>query len=284
MPEAIRLKSNKSSTSDVTDALRLSPDQFNELLEQLDEAARMSPASADRNAERYIYEAEDVVLEVHHPGGSVGHFLIRPRNISDTGIGFLHGGFLYEKSTCSVVMFQKGGVPLRVVGTVMWVRHVTGRVHEVGVKFDTPIELDQVLTERKLIGERDRDENDKPKLAGRVLYVEKTPEDCKVLAMHLRRLGARLETETSAVKAVGWVKKNKYDLVLIGDAAEGASAIELAKHFRENGYKGTLLALTGKDQPPPDAKETESPFNNTIQRMYTEKQVLDRLSDYLKTA
>jgi len=285
MSKAIQVSSRGPGGPEViTDALRLSAKQFEDLLAQLDEASRSSAAAAGRVAERFIFEAREVILEVKHPGGSVAHFLIRPRNISEAGIGFLHGGFLYPQSRCAIVMARRGGDPLRAEGEIAWVRHVTGRVHEVGVRFDHPVDLDGILAERRMVGERNRGEAVEPRLRGRVLYVERSPQECKHLASLLHGLGLRVESESSAVKAVGWVTRKAYDLVLIGEAAEGAGAMELGRHIRESGYMGSLIALRGKDAALPDAEAVDSPFTACLEKMKTEAQALEALAPYLAEA
>jgi hypothetical protein len=90
-----------------------------------------------------------------------------------------------------------------------------------------------------------------------------------------------VESESSAVKAVGWVSRKAYDLVLIGDAAEGAGAMELGRHIRETGYKGALIALRGKDAAAPDADATDSPFTACMEKMRTEDQAVESLTPYL---
>lgn len=74
-------------------------------------------------------------IEIQQPGGTTARFLIRLTEISKSGLGFLHGGYLHAGSRCRVtVMTQKGG-RVTIPGVVQHGRCIRGRIHCFDVQF-----------------------------------------------------------------------------------------------------------------------------------------------------
>lgn len=66
---------------------------------------------------------------------------IRPRSISKSGIGFLVGKFVQAGTGCEIELpAPDEAASVRVRGIVVCCRQVHGRIHEIGVEFDTEIE------------------------------------------------------------------------------------------------------------------------------------------------
>lgn len=89
-------------------------------------------------------------LTINQPGGSVGRFRVRPRNISTMGMGFLHGSFLHHRTECSIVGRSLDREPVCVTGRVVRCHHVRSHIHDVGVKFDYAVDLHIFLTPAQL--------------------------------------------------------------------------------------------------------------------------------------
>ena len=120
-------------------ALRLPASQQQEVLTML-------KAREDRRhgkgRVRFNPEVE-LLLEVSHPGGSNVAVRIYPRDLSERGMGFLLGNFLYPESTCSVMLRLLSGKAVSISGKVIRCELVRGRVHEVGMRFDQEVDVSQ---------------------------------------------------------------------------------------------------------------------------------------------
>lgn len=135
------------------DSVRLTRTQFTEIFEDLELARREAPDSNRREGDRkHVSAIAGVLLEVEHPGGAAARFIVRPRNISRTGMGFIHGGYLYKgsKVTITLVMLDREMIVLR--GTVMRCRHVKARIHEIGMRFAEPLSVDPFAPPREDAG------------------------------------------------------------------------------------------------------------------------------------
>lgn len=126
----------------VVDTLRLPAEEFRQLISSGHPAS--SRPNGRREDRRRYQPPQGIVLEVEHPGGSRARLLVRPRNISRGGVGFLHGGFLHDRSPCRVYLWLSDGGVFRVAAHVAHCRHVSGKIHEVGLKFATSVDLSRL--------------------------------------------------------------------------------------------------------------------------------------------
>jgi hypothetical protein len=133
--------------SDVFSTLKLSPSDRIRVLDRLDELEREDAGRERRTQERFDYRPEaGLTVRIEQPGGSVSTHLVAGRNISTTGLSFLHGGFLHIGTRCTVRLIALNDESFMASGRVSRCRSVHGRVHEVGLKFDRPLELAKFIT------------------------------------------------------------------------------------------------------------------------------------------
>lgn len=67
-------------------------------------------------------------------------FLVPTRDISATGLSFLHGGFVHVGTRCTVQLITMHGTWNEVPAVVVRCQYVEGGVHEVAVRFDREID------------------------------------------------------------------------------------------------------------------------------------------------
>ncbi len=133
------------SNDPYTRTVRLSEADRKEILDKLDQAQEVASdkdhlAINRRVDPRYPYRLSDIPIVVQQPGGVITRLKVSPRNLSAGGIAFLHGGYLYAGSHCTIQLSAPKIKPIAVCGEIVNCRHVDGILHEVCVKFDMPIE------------------------------------------------------------------------------------------------------------------------------------------------
>ena len=140
--------------------VRLSDADRRQILDQLDqsqevESDKIQSESNRRANTRYPYRKGDIPIIVEQPGGAITRLSVSPRNLSSGGIAFLHGGFLYVGSKCSLQLSAPSTDPIVVSGEIVNCRHVDGILHEVSVKFENTSDpglctrMDTVKTDSK---------------------------------------------------------------------------------------------------------------------------------------
>jgi hypothetical protein len=123
----------------VKQLLRLDDGELREVLQWVESAGGEGKGRHYRRSERVPLTIRRALLQVERtdrPG--VAAFIVAPIDLSDTGIGFLHGSFLYPGTRCAVSLKAEDGTLLTAAGKIVRCRMITGHVHDVGVRFETP--------------------------------------------------------------------------------------------------------------------------------------------------
>lgn len=115
------------------DSLRLNPRERDAVLREFPDK---QVAKERRQATRYLNDDRSpFLLLIAQPGGTKGKFRITPRNISRSGLAFLHGSFLHVGTTCTMYARTLRGESRCIEGTVVRCNHVRAHIHDVGVRF-----------------------------------------------------------------------------------------------------------------------------------------------------
>jgi len=94
---------------------------------------------------RLPFQGGDLDVEVQHPNGTLALLLMRPRNLSTHGISLLAGTYLHVDTRCEITMLTLDGERLRVTGKVSFCHHFSGKLHEVRMLFEHPIEIENFV-------------------------------------------------------------------------------------------------------------------------------------------
>lgn len=123
------------------DLLRLSDAEKRAALETLERRAMTESGRMSRMAPRHkLVDHERIIVELGQSDATL-RALVIPRDVSEGGVSFLHGVFVYSGTTCVTLLRTRDNETMLVPGKVVRCTHVAGRVHEVGVKFDHPIDV-----------------------------------------------------------------------------------------------------------------------------------------------
>lgn len=119
------------------DTLRLGELQCRSLIMRLNE----DKSESERAIRHDYFERKRLVVELD-PVGTPGRiaFLMKPWDLAAFEIRFLHGTFVHEDTRAIVILMAADDERVRAPGKVSRCRHIEGRVHEVVVQFDDPIE------------------------------------------------------------------------------------------------------------------------------------------------
>lgn len=129
----------KAQTDEAHRTVRATSDEIRSLLDEMDSAPR-DPHSAERESKRFGYRVPSCTIRLQQPGAPAPTTFDSPtRNLSDTGMSFLHGGFVHAGSKCRIFLAAEDGRKAEVAGTVVRCRYVERLIHEVSVQFDEKI-------------------------------------------------------------------------------------------------------------------------------------------------
>ena len=125
--------------------VRISDLERRRLLDELDHVQAVASKDVDpddnrREDHRFAYRPGHISIAVEQPGGGTTLLSVSPRNISAGGVAFLHGGFLYTGSRCTLRLGPQLKGTVEIAGRIVNCRHIQGLLHEVSVKFDRAID------------------------------------------------------------------------------------------------------------------------------------------------
>ena len=127
------------------DTVRLTGQQVHAVVDQLIvRQAQRPPANGERRAvapRKNFDTKRPVIMSLELAGGNINRYQVYVWNISATGVALLHGTFVYNNTPCVVTLPQFNNQPIDLPGRVVRRGLITGRIHELGIHFDYPIEL-----------------------------------------------------------------------------------------------------------------------------------------------
>ena len=155
------------------------------LLDQLDAREAAEDARVGRRNTRASYRRSDVHIVVHHPGGSDTERRVFTRDLSAGGMSFIHGGYLHVGTRVDVGLHRYVGGDDEVSGVVRHCDHIAGSWHAVGVKFEQRV-FPKLYLDPEHAATMIGDVRDPSSIVGRVLLLDDSDLDRRLIAHHLR--------------------------------------------------------------------------------------------------
>ncbi len=214
--------------------LRLSDKELKAVLDRLDTAVDDSHRRK-RRSERFEYRLKGCVVTPHFTGKEISTaYLVPSRDISAGGMSFLHGGFIYPGTRCTLQLITKSGTWKNLEAKVIRCDHVSGAVHEVGVEFDAAIDPAEYCSNA---------------LKTRVLLVEDDPSTARLAKLFLTQLRAEVEHAPDGAKAVELATAGTFDVILMDIDMPEVDGLAATAKLRSQGYSGTIFAVTAMTEP-----------------------------------
>jgi hypothetical protein len=139
------------SAPPILDPLKLAPQECERLISEMNATAKRAPAAKggeQRRDARLPIQTEAVMICRTNPGAAgSSQFAVKCRNISRSGLSFLHGFYLHSDTPCEIILINHRREGFKLVGQVVRCRHLRENVHEVGLRFDEPMDICEVLGE-----------------------------------------------------------------------------------------------------------------------------------------
>jgi hypothetical protein len=199
--------------------VNLQEDEWQRLMGRLDVVANckggmISQQGNDRRDDsRLPFRRSGIPIVLRHKDKADKRAIVCTRNVSRGGVGLVHGSFVHPGTTAEVYLPLLDETWLRTTGTIVFCRHLTNKLHELGCRFNEPVPLEMIVdpdavahTDRSLTGDA---------LQGRrVLIVTEPGNGCKA-ADQLREAGAEVYTASSIDEAVSKCREHSVELILL---------------------------------------------------------------------
>lgn len=226
---------------------RLDPGRVQTLLDRLTQQEKANADLSRRHAQRFAYHQQaNIVVTIFHNDSSQVRYAVVARNLSESGLAFLHGGYIHVGTQCVAALETTARQWVRVVGKVVRCRHVEGNVHEVGINFRDKLQLSNFLS--GAAEEPQERQTLVPRLVGRTLYVDDSPDDRDLMRFLLDRIGVKAITTASADEAIALIEsKVPMDVLLIDHEHGGINGLALLQAVRQRGIELPVVIITADD-------------------------------------
>lgn len=231
-----------SASVDRTNTLGLSDRDMAMLIDTLD-ASNIDGSSKERQFSRWPFRRTGVILEITHPGGSTSAIKVVCRNISRGGVSLLHTTFIHTGSPCRVTIAKATGMPVILNGIIRRCTHRSGKVHELGVAFTEPIDLRQFIPPRKEQSLLSFEKVDPAALAGKLLFIEDSPLDIKIIKHFLRDTQVRITVAETADAAM-IAAKEPYDLIICDWHLGHQKGTRVISQLRNDGVETSVIMIS----------------------------------------
>lgn len=114
----------------------------------------------------------------------------------------------------------------------------------------------------------------------RILAVDDSPDNLTLIAMFLRDSGAELSYADSGNKAIGEVKKQDFDIILMDVQMPGMDGHQATEEIRKMGFKKPIIALTAHAIRSEHDKCRKSGCNAVLTKPITRANLLKGLYEY----
>lgn len=208
-------------------------------------------------------------------------YLVKPRNLSTTGFGFLYGSFLYPGSRCEVTLTTLEGLAIPVPGTIRRCVHLHGKVHEVGVAFDYAINLREFI---QIDEPEPSDQEVAVQLTGRLLYLDANARQRELMRLMLGRLGVDVVMMDNAGEALQLIEASAFDMVITDGRLTDLPATDFVQAVRISGYEKPVVLLTADERDSTVAQAKEAGADAVLPRPFHAMQLNTLLGSYLRSA
>ena len=127
-------------------SVRLDDQQWSELFENIELAEQMIPGRERREHQRFEYAAQiTLYAQFDQPGSEGGEaewqlYLVRTRNISASGLGFIHHAEVVVGTRALITAFDKQGQAIAISGVSARADLIEDGVWDIGIRFEETID------------------------------------------------------------------------------------------------------------------------------------------------
>lgn len=236
------MRKDTSAASGRNNSLNLSPDRLHALMDELD--AMSNRPNARRVHSRLGFRQQAIDVEVIQPsGGSVG-FCVACRNISRGGMSVLHSAYMHVGTKCRVRLEHLRDGPQWIDAQVVQCRHVTGRAHDVGLRFTQEVDVSNFIRIDPLDAHYSLERIDPDKLEGRVLLITASDIDRKLIEVYVSETNLRMVRVAEYEDALKELQQ-PFNLVLCDFDRDPFDAAKVLQEMRNRGMPMPVVAISG---------------------------------------
>ncbi len=146
----------KKPSNELLDTLKLSDEQWQALIDSLGQGLS-NYTGQRRHIRTQFRKLSQIAVAIKQSDGQWVKYLVRMRDLSRSGLGFIHGAYVHVGNDCRVILKDATDQLVCIDGTIRRCNLVQGRVHNIGVQFKEEIDIKRFLTPGQADKQADRD-------------------------------------------------------------------------------------------------------------------------------
>lgn len=236
--------------------LRLSDRDKARLLAAIEKASKCDPFTGHRRL-RVPWHKHDLTLKLMNEAGTAVNTVVLARNIGRWGAALVHGRYVYPGTRCELILPALDGKQNIQAGEIMHSRHVQGMVHELGLRFDHPIDLakyaeltpEQESRHLTELADDAPSEDAQPfiRSASRVLVVDDFASDRRLYNHWLSKAGMAVTSVTGSRAALEEVVDINFDGLVIDYHLGAETGVDVIRSLRSTQFVAPILAVSASD-------------------------------------
>lgn len=256
--------------------------ELSRFLDEMD-AKSAGGKSPKRQYVRWPYRVAAVKLTIFHPSGNPTEIYVACRNLSAGGVGVLHRSYLHAGTKVSVALPRTDGEVVDVPGTVTRCSHVRGTIHDVGIKFNAPVQAREFVELDPFADGFSLERVNAEELKGTVLYIEDSTLDQSLVRHFLRETQIRLQFAGNRAEALKKAAEG-FDLILCNYNLGEDDGAEVVKSLRQEGISTPVIMMTADKSSQTRAKLVEAQANAFLPKPLQQTMLFRALAEFMMSA
>ncbi len=262
-----------------TNTLGIDQRTLEEVVKRLDSASPIS-GKANRAFVRWPFPQAAIELRLDHPGGTATTFRVACRNISCSGIGLLHRSFVHPGTRAHIRLPHQRKGFIDVPAIIVRCLHRAGVVHEIGMIFDKPIDMQEVIDADPLQECFCVEHINPDELTGNILYVEDSAMDARLIKHFTRMTKLSVSIATNGTEALSAAGKG-VKAILMDFHLPDCQAPKLLEQMRESHIFAPVIAVTSDTTKATLDHIRTAGFNAFLAKPLTEDRVLRAIAEFI---
>ncbi|MBS0195780.1 MAG: response regulator [Planctomycetes bacterium] len=213
------------------------------LLEELDRT-QSDDCNLRREFIRRPFRRATMRMHILPQGGPKLEIKVACRNLSAGGASILHSAYLHSGTKVIVFLPHPTMGEIEVRGQIKRGCHISGMIHELGVKFDKPIKVREFVQMHALDNCFSLEAVKPEQLKGTLLYVEDSVLEQRIVKHLLTQTQLKLKIAENFDDGIRMAAEG-CDLILSDLHLNDRSGVDLAARLRAEGIETPIILATG---------------------------------------
>ncbi|MFA6045264.1 MAG: PilZ domain-containing protein [Phycisphaerales bacterium] len=255
--------------------LNLQSKSLDSLLDMLDAA---EGGSNRRRYTRWSFRHKSVELRIVQNGGGTS-IKVAARNLSREGVSLLHSCFMHTGTPCQVMLPHPKRGPVAVRGKIVRCVHRGGTIHELGIKFDEPVDARGFAGCDPLCNTYSFEKVPSEELSGACVLISDSPADPPMVRHYLRETQLRLSMFSTVAAALPTLTGN--DVVLLSADLPDSTPRNNIGSIRDTGFSGAIVLVAPDRMPTTRMSVLAAPADLVLVKPIEQKPLLLALAECL---